>query len=104
MTFSIGELKFTDSFQFMTASLESLSESLKEPDKNPYNKFYNMKNHFNEKEMKLICRKGFYPYEFIDSHETMNHPTLPPIEAFYSKIRLGGISPEDYQHAETVYK
>jgi hypothetical protein len=34
---------------------------------NPYEKFVYMKKHFSEEEMPLICRKGFYPYEFIDS-------------------------------------
>ena len=29
---------------------------------------------------------------------------MPPKEAFYSQVRLEGISDEDYQHAQTVYK
>ena len=35
MTFTIGELKFIDSFQFMAKSLEKLAESLKGKGKDP---------------------------------------------------------------------
>ena len=52
----------------MAFSLEKLTESLKMKTGDPYTKFTNMKTHFNEAEMKLIARKGFYPYEFIDEH------------------------------------
>ncbi len=61
MTFSIGNLKFIDSFQFMAFSLEKLTDCLKMNTGDPYAKFTNMKNFFNEEEMKLIARKGFYP-------------------------------------------
>ncbi len=69
----------------------------------PYAKFTCMKNHFNEKEMALIARKGFYPYEFIDDHTKLNYPGLPPKENFYSKVRLDGTSDKDYEHAQNVY-
>ena len=104
MTFSIGDLKFIDSLQFMASSLDKLAESLKCKGENPYLKFHNMKKHFDAEQMKLICRKGFYPYEFIDSCEKIHHPTLPPQEAFYSKLKLEGISDTDYIHAQNVYK
>jgi hypothetical protein len=48
MTFSIGNLKFIDSFQFMAFSLEKLTESLKMKTGDPYAKFTNMKRFFNE--------------------------------------------------------
>ena len=66
-------------------------------------KFTNMKRFFNEGKMKLIARKGFYPYEFIDEHTKLTYQGLPPREAFYSKVKLDGISDEDYKHAENVY-
>ena len=104
MTFSIGDMKFIDSLQFMASSLDKLTESLKmKNDDDPYMKFHNMKKHFNKDEMELICRKGSYPYEFIDSWEKIHHPELPPQEAFYSKLKLEGISDDDYKHAQNVY-
>ncbi len=62
-----------------------------------------MKKFFNEREMALIARKGFYPYEFIDDHRNLNYPGLPPKEHFYSKVKLEDISDKDYEHAQNVY-
>ena len=69
----------------------------------PYAKFTFMKAHFDDKQMALIARKGFYPYEFIDDHTKLNYPGLPPKDKFYSKVRLDGISDKDYAHAQNVY-
>jgi hypothetical protein len=46
----------------------------------------------------------FYPYEYIDDVEKLKDTELPPIKAFYSKLRLSGISEEAYKHAQNVYK
>ncbi len=43
MTFSIGNLKFIDTFQFMAFSLEKLTDSPKIKTGDPYAKFTNMK-------------------------------------------------------------
>ena len=56
MTFSIGNLKFIDSYQFMNFRLEKLTESLKSKTGDPYAKFTNMKRFFNDEEMALISR------------------------------------------------
>ncbi len=87
----------------MAFSLEKLTESLKMKTSDPYTKFTNMKSFFNEGEMKLIARKGFYLYEFIDEHAKLTYQGLPPKEVVYSKVKLGGISDQDYKHAENVY-
>ena len=60
MTFSIGELKFIDSIQFMADSLEKLTESLKTPGSDPYSKFHNMKTNFTKEQLKLICQKKVF--------------------------------------------
>ena len=97
----------------MTGSSKTLTESLTNKkgngvppllSGNPCEKFEIMKTHFSKEELELIGRKGLYPYEFIDSSEKLTYPGLPPKEAFYSQVRLEGISDEDYQHAQTVYK
>ncbi len=53
--------------------------------------------------MPLIARKGFYPYKFIDDATKLTYQGLPPKESFYSKVKLDGISNEDYKHAQNVY-
>ncbi len=54
MTFSMGNLKFIDSFQFMTFSLDKLVKSLTAETGDPYAKFTFMKKLFSENEMALI--------------------------------------------------
>ena len=44
MTFSIGNLKFIDSFQFMVFSLDKLVKGLTAETRDPYAKFTFMKN------------------------------------------------------------
>ena len=44
--------------------------------------------------MNLICKKGVYPYEWVDDNEKFKQEGLPPRKAFYSKLKLAGISKE----------
>ena len=50
----------------------------------------------------LLLRKGIYPYEHMDSWKKFNENTMPPKEAFYSKLNLEGISDADYEHVKKV--
>ena len=43
MTFSIGDLKFKDSMQFMAESLENLAKALKQNTGDEFEKYTNMK-------------------------------------------------------------
>ena len=40
----------------------------------------------------------------MDNWEKFDETTLPPKEAFYSKLNLEGISDADYEHARKVWK
>jgi hypothetical protein len=102
MSFNIGSLKFIDSFQFMASSLEKLVVNLF--DKNDkYINFNNMKKYY-ENELDLLCQKGFYPYEWVDSVDKLNHVGLPPANEFYSILSQEIISEKNYTHAQTVYE
>ena len=47
VSFKIGKMKFIDSFQFMSSSIEKLTETLyNKTNHDKYEKFYNMKNTF----------------------------------------------------------
>ena len=60
MTFLIGNLIFTDSFQFMNKSLSDLTDDL------PKNSFYHTKKEFGTGNLELITRKCVYPYDNMD--------------------------------------
>ena len=51
----------------------------------------------------MQLRKGDYPYEDMDNWEKFDVTTIPPKEAFYSKLNLKGISDADYEHAQKVW-
>ena len=90
------ELRFIDSFKFMSSSLDSLVNNLAKGG----HEFWGFEN-CNSEQKKLLIRKGVYPYKNMDSWEKFNSG-LPSIDKFYSKLNMSGISSEDYEHAQNV--
>ena len=64
--------------------------------------FYHTKNEFGSNNLKLITRKGVYPYVYMDDFNIFKEEGLPSIEVFYSKLTGEDISDHDYNHAENV--
>ena len=91
-------IKFIDSFKFMATSLEKLVNNL------PKDDCINLGSYYSGDKFNLLARKGVYPYEYMDSLEKLKETALPPKEAFYSRLNDGGISDEDYAHAQNVWK
>jgi len=92
------ELRFIDSFKFMASSLDALTRNLtKEQCKN-------VGMDYSGKQLDLLLRKGCYPYDYMDSIDRLSETKLPPKESFYSKLVDAGISDEDYDHAQTVWR
>jgi hypothetical protein len=52
----------------------------------------------------ILRQKGIYPYKWVDSVEKFKCTELPGIEAFYNDLTQKPCSPEDYQHAQNVWK
>ena len=91
-------IRFIDSFKFMATSLEKLVNNL------PKDDCINLGSYYSGDKFNLLARKGVYPYEYMDSLEKLEETALPPKEAFYSRLNDGGISDEDYTHAQNVWK
>ena len=51
----------------------------------------------------LLLRKGVYPYDYMDTWERFNEPSLPPKKSFYRELNLEDISNKDYLHAQKVW-
>ena len=68
----------------MAASLDKLSSKLK------IDQFVNLKEYYSGNQLRLLLRKGVYPYDYVDSMRKFDETSLPP--------------KEDYQHAQTVWK
>ena len=52
----------------------------------------------------LLLRKGVYPYEYMDSWEKFNETSIPPKEAYYSKLNEEDISDADYAHVQNLWE
>lgn len=101
ISFSLGDLRFIDSYQFMSSSLESLISNLS---KDGLENFQQFRKFFtNDEKARLLLRKNVYCYDYIDSFEKFNETHLPPREGFYNKLRGEPISDEDYQQACDVW-
>ena len=92
------ELRFIDSFKFMSSSLDSLTRNLV----GSATKLFGFEN-YSELQYELLTRKGVYPYEYMTSWDRFEE-SLPLIEAFYNKLNMSKISSRDYQHAQRVWK
>ena len=101
-TFRIGDLKLLDTIQFMGTSLEELVRNLKTKSEDKFELFHNIEKMFNKEELELICQKGIYQYEYIDGNERFKEEGLPTRKAFYSKLKLSGITRSEYRHAKNV--
>ena len=89
-------IRFLDSFRFMPSSLAELANNLTRHD--------NLSKYFEEKELKLVKKKGVYPYDYMDSFERLDETSLPSPDHFYSKLNDTSISTSDYTHAQRVWK
>ena len=96
ISFSLGQLRFIDSAQFLLASLNKLVAA------NPPQAFKITACH--EPKRDLLMRKGVYPYEYMDSWGRFEETRLPPKEAFYSKLSDAHIGDEDYAHTQRVWE
>ncbi len=94
------EMRFLDSFKFTLKSLDSLVETLGE------DQFETLTSQMSvdPESLKLLKRKGVFPYEFMTDFSKLSKTSLPPKKAFYSQLNDSHISNEDYEHAQNVWK
>ena len=92
------ELRFIDSFKFMSSSLDSLARNLV----GSVTKLFGFEN-YSDLQYELLTRRGVYPYEYMTSWDRFEE-SLPPIEAFYNKLNMSKISGNDYQHVQRVWE
>ena len=58
---------------------------------------------FKGEKLKLMARKGTYPYDYMDSFDKFHKTKLPMKEEFYSILNNEHISNEQYKHAQNVW-
>ena len=97
ISFSLGNLRFIDSLNFLLNSLENV---VKGTDEFPIM----TKLMPEENKRKLLLKKQIYPYEYMDSFERFHEAQLPEKEKFYSSLSGKGITDENYAHAKQVWE
>ena len=96
ISFSLGNLTFIDSINFLMSGLEKLVDGTDE--------FPIMQRSFpEENKRKLLLKKGIYPYEYMDSFERFAETQLPEKKKFYSSLIGRGITEEEYSRAKQVW-
>ena len=95
----LTELRFIDSFKFMSSSLDSLTKNLVRGRK----KLFGFED-YSELQYDLLTRKGVYPYEHVNSWDRFNETQLPLKDAFYSNLNMSSINEDDYEHAQRVWE
>lgn len=95
------KLKFIDSFRFMAYSLDKLASFI------PSEKKLILRNEFkdmSDDRLRLLERKGVFCYDYVDSWEKLEETTLPPKEAFFSKLTNDDISSSEYEFAKEIWE
>ena len=88
--------KLLDISNFIKGSLSELSKKLSDEHK------IVTKSHF-PNNFELLKQKTHFPYEWL-TEENIYNKKLPPIEDFYSSLKLHNISKEEYDKTLRIYK
>ena len=92
------QLTFIDSCKFMATSLDKLDKLASNLDDNQCK---HLKEFYKEEEVFRLMRCwGVYSYEYMEAWEKFEETSLPPKDAFYSRLNMNGISNQDHEHAQ----
>jgi len=99
LQFQIGNLKFLDSYQFLSASLEHLVSLLLKSGKQ---NFQHTVRYLGD--APYTFAKEVYPYSYVDDRSKFRETQLPPIQCFYNTLTDEPLSDEDCQRAQDIWK
>ena len=92
----IGNLRFLDSLQFPTASLNTLVQSLAADGR--YKCSHTARHYHSD----LVFAKRNYTYGYMDGRDKFILTELPPIDAFYSSLFEETITSQEYERAQIL--
>ena len=99
LQFQIGNIRFLDSCQFLSTSLDELVTLLLKGGKDNF--AHTRKNLGADDD--IVFAKGVYPYSYMTSRDKFSETCLPPIESFYDTLRDQPLKQEDYERAQHVW-
>ena len=98
LQFQIGNVRFLDSYQFLSTSLDQLVQLLLKSGKE---NFVHTSKHLGDDDD--VFSKGVYPYGYMSSREKFDETQLPPIEAFHDSLKDEPLKQEDYVRAQQTW-
>ena len=101
LSFSVKNIIFKDSYQFLSESLQVLANNLKDKGISYFQTLNTYVKDPTKKE--LLFRKGVFPYNYISSLEILNEKQLPPITSFFDDLTQTNISTDDYLFAQKIW-
>jgi len=101
LSFKVGPLQFKDSYQFLSESLATLVNNLRNKDKAAFQITRSIFPDASADE--IIYRKGVFPYNYLSSLEVLKETSLPPKSEFFNDLTQEDISEEDYQFAQKIW-
>ena len=92
-------VRFVDSYRFLSRGLAFLAKILPREKMRCTRAYYQDDDKF-----VLLQRKGVFPYEYVTSLDVLEEDMLPPSQAFRNTLLHEDIKPEDYTHAQQVWR
>ena len=110
LSFSIGNLHFKDSLQFLNSSLDKLVKNALGKEKD-YSIMKNLRQYFDREWRNLdkeafvmLTRKGLYTYSYMDSLARFEETSLPPRQSFFNDLTNKDITDEDHDFIHKLWK
>ena len=96
MTFSVGQLQFIDSLQFMNSALQKLAANLQTENLKITSKWRT------DKKLALLLQKGISLMDLDSYYESFDELQLPSKEDFYGTVSRKTISDNDNNHEQQI--
>ena len=98
-------IKISDKYTALFGCESCRTKKTKDLDERVLKKNFNHTSGFWEcdEKFRLMIRKGVYPYEYMDSWKKFEDTSLPPKDAFYSRLNVKGISDQNHEHAQQIW-
>ena len=101
LSFSVGDVTFKDSYQFISESLSQLAINLKNKGEEY---FFSLNRHVKDRKKRdLLTQKGVFPYTYITDLEVLEENRLPSKDKFYNDLGKENISDEEYNFAQKIW-
>jgi len=97
--FQTDGIRYLDSYKFLSSSLDDLVKNLHN---DGADRFKYMQSTFGDGDPNIF-EKGVYAYEYMMSCNIFKQTCLPSMSEFYSKLKMEGITEDEYKRAQEMW-